>query len=361
MAARIRATMNQRKIMKQNLCTLLAGAACVFGAQAHEGHELPPKASEVKEAIRTGNGAFTYEYVPGWGKLPENANLGPTHGGVALDKAGQIYVSTDGDQSVCVFKSDGTFVKAIAPEAVGMHSLQMVTEGDKQYLYGAQLNAFGKDKGKTKLRAVKMDLDGKVLMEIPNAQTGEVKGGMNGVTGIAVAPDGSIFLSMGYGSNLIHKFDKDGKLLKTFGGGGDANELFKTCHGLAIDTRFGAPRLLVCDREKRRLVHLDLEGNWIGEYSKHLRRPCAVSFHGEYCAVAELEARVVVLDKNGTPVSFLGDNPNRGQWAGFGVKPEEQKPGIFSAPHGLSFDAEGNLYVQDWNVTGRVSKLALVK
>jgi len=35
--------------------------------------------------------------------------------------------------------------------------------------------------------------------------------------------------------------------------------------------------------------------------------------------------------------------------------------GIFTAPHGLSFDSEGNLYVEDWNVNGRVSKLVLKK
>ena len=27
------------------------------------------------------------------------------------------------------------------------------------------------------------------------------------------------------------------------------------------------------------------------------------------------------------------------------------------APHGLSFDKDGNLYVQDWNKSGRVTKL----
>ncbi|GAA5495346.1 hypothetical protein Rhal01_01521 [Rubritalea halochordaticola] len=345
------------------ITTALCGLTLLGAAHAHEGHEHPPKGKEITEVIRTGNGQFTYETVPGFGKLPENAKLGPTHGGVAVDKDGLIYVSTDGEKSMCVFKPDGTFVKAIASEARGIHGMQMVTEGDKQFIYGAQLNAYGNRqlKEKTKLRAVKVDLEGNVVMEIPNEKTGEIQGGTRGITGIAVAPDGSIFVSMGYGSNLIHKFDKEGKLLKTFGGRGAGENKFKTCHGLGIDTRFGEPRLLVCDRENRRLVHLDLEGNWIGVHSTHLRRPCSVSFFGDYCAVAELEARVVILDKNGTPVSFVGDNPNKKQWAGFGVKPEDQTLGIFTAPHGLSFDKEGNLYVQDWNATGRVSKMQLVK
>ena len=36
------------------------------------------------------------------------------------------------------------------------------------------------------------------------------------------------------------------------------------------------------------------------------------------------------------------------------------KPGVFTAPHGLCFDAEGNLYVMDWNKTGRLTKLVRV-
>jgi hypothetical protein len=73
--------------------------------------------------------------------------------------------------------------------------------------------------------------------------------------------------------------------------------------------------------------------------------------------VAELEARVVILDKNGTPVSFLGDNPIKKQWANFGVVPADQHLGIFTAPHGVAFAENGDLYVQDWNVSGRVTKL----
>ena len=346
--------------MKTLLSTTFASLAILTASHAHEGHNHPgtaPVGRAITEVLHTGNGAFRYQTVPGFGRLPDGSKLGPTHGGVAIDAQGLVYVSTNGAKAICVFKPDGTFVKSMTPSVQGIHGMQIATEGDKQYLFGAQL---GGEKDQN-LRAIKVDLDGNIVMAIPHEGTGEIPGGTNGITGIAVAPDGSIFVSMGYGSNLIHRFDKSGKLLKSFGGRGKDEKKFMTCHGLGIDTRFGAPRLLVCDREKRRLVHLDLDGNWIGEYAKNLRRPCAVSFHGDYCAVAELEARVVILDKNGTPVSFVGDNPDKKQWAGYKVKPEDQKPGIFTAPHGLSFDQAGNLYVQDWNATGRVSKLMLIQ
>jgi hypothetical protein len=236
-------------------------------------------------------------------------------------------------------------------------------EGGKTVIYGAQNNGYGngerKKKGQptTPFRVCKIDLEGKLLLEIPNASTSEVPGGWNGLTAVTVGPDGAIFAAMGYGSQMIHKFDATGKLLKTFGSKGNGDGQFNTSHGLTIDTRFGAPRLLVADRGNRRLCHLDLDGNWIGVHASNLRLPCSFSWRGEFLAVAELEGRAVILDKSGTPVSFLGDNPDRKQWANFGVQPQHQHLGIFTAPHGIAFAQNGDLYVQDWNVSGRVTKL----
>ena len=60
-------------------------------------------------------------------------------------------------------------------------------------------------------------------------------------------------------------------------------------------------------------------------------------------------------------VSTLGDNPNKEQRANFNVPPEQWKVGVFTAPHGVSYDKDMNLYVMDWNASGRVSRLNLVK
>ncbi len=338
--------------MKTISTIALFGLASCPLLTAHEGHKHAPKGKAVTEVVKTGQNEFTYETDPGFGKIPSGAKLGPTHGGVAVDKNGLIYTSTDGDQSIAVFKPDGTFVKAMSPDLKGIHGLQIVTEGDQQFLYGAHLK---------QNRVVKLSLDGKVILTIPNENTGEIPGGTKGLTAVAVAADGSIFVSMGYGSNKVHKFDKAGKIIKSWGSRGKEEKQFNTPHGLGIDNRFGKPRLLVCDRAKKRLVHYDLDGNWIGVHATDLRLPCAVSFLGDHVAVAELQARVAIVNKEGKVVSVVGDNPNKKQWANFRVAPADQKPGIFTAPHGLSFDKDGNLYVQDWNATGRITKLNRIR
>ena len=109
--------------------------------------------------------------------------------------------------------------------------------------------------------------------------------------------------------------------------------------------------------KNRRLQIFDLEGNFIRVATTNLRRPCALSIWGDYVAVAELQGRVALLDKDFKLVAALGDNPNKGQWAKNPVKPEDWKEGIFTAPHGVGFDAQGNIYVQDWNRWGRITKL----
>jgi hypothetical protein len=321
-------------------------------ALAHPDHDTPPgKAPQTK--LRTGNGAWTYEVVPNWDDLPDGGKVGPTHGGVVVDpKSGLIYPSTDAEHAVLVYQPDGKLVKTIAPECRGFHAMDIDHEDSRTVLYGAQLA------GPNPLRVCKIDTDGKLLLEISAKTHPNLEGGWKGLTSVAVAPDDSIFCSMGYGSQLIHKFDAAGKHLLTFGGRGDGQQVrTKTSHGLKVDLRYDAPRLLVCDRENRRLFHTDLEGNWIGEYCTHLRRPCSVSILGEVCAVAELEARVTIIDRNGAPIAFLGDNPDRKQWANFKVAENDMHPALFTAPHGLSFDADGNLYVEDWNISGRITKL----
>ena len=91
--------------------------------------------------------------------------------------------------------------------------------------------------------------------------------------------------------------------------------------------------------------------------TQHLRRPCQVSFHGDYAVVSELEGRVTILDRDNVPVAFLGDNPQKTQWANYDLEPDDITRSSFSAAHGCFIDKDANIYVSDWNRTGRVTKL----
>jgi hypothetical protein len=209
---------------------------------------------------------------------------------------------------------------------------------------------------------LKIKLDGTVVARI----TAPSEAGFHApnewrLTAAVPGPDGSIYIANGYGDSRIFKFDKAGNYQAAYSGKGKADGLCDCSHGLAVDTRYDQPLLLVCDRENRRLSHYDFDGRFVRNVTFHMRRPCQVSFFGDYAVVSELEGRVTILDKDNVPVAFLGDNPHKNQWANYKVQPGEIAPANFSAAHGCHIDQDANIYVSDWNQSGRVTKLMRIK
>ena len=334
-----------------------AALAAVVGERA-SGEEGIGVERAVDAKLQTGNGEWTYEVVVGWGRLPAGTVFGGTHGAIATDKAGDVYVSTQSETGVLVYGADGVLKRTIASEYPEVHSMVYAEEGGNEYLY----TTVQKGMPKENWLFVKLKTDGTVVQKITApAEAGFKAANEWRLTAAVPGPDGSIFIANGYGDSRIFRFDKNGEYRASYAGKGAAEGLFDCSHGLGVDTRYEQPLLLVCDRENRRLCHFDFDGKFVRTVTEHLRRPCQVSFHGDYAVVSELEGRVTILDRDNAPVAFLGDNPQKAQWANYQLKPGEIAPAFFSAAHGCHIDRQGNIYVSDWNQTGRVTKLARVK
>ncbi len=310
------------------------------------------------QELLLGSGRHTYRWVKGWAKLPEGMpELGSTHGGIVIDKKDRVYVTTDTANSLCVFEPDGRFVGAVAQELQGgLHGLVMREEAGTEYIYAAHLA--GRE-------AVKLTLDGKVVWRVGYPKESGIYQDAGGYapTGIAVLPDGSIVVADGYSTSWLHLFDKEQKYVKSFGGGGTEPGKFQTCHGLCLDTRGEKPLLLIADRANHRLQHFDLDCNFVKLWDKELRLPCfttIVNGDGDV-AVPDLQGRVTIFDRDMNLVCHLGDNEEPGLRGAFDVRRDRLKDGQFTSPHGCAWDSKGNLFVQDWNVLGRVTKLERVK
>lgn len=320
------------------------------------GMALPILAAEKSQPVRMGSGAMTFDTVPGWGLGEDGKSvLGPTHGGVAIDKAGNIYTSAQ--IGVFVFSPDGKVVRRfLGDKYSNIHDLKITSEPDGEFIYGARnANAEG----------IKFHAEtGDIVLKLGFPQESGLNLKKFSPTAMAIAPNGDIFLSDGYASNHVFKFDKTGKYLKHFGVQGNGLKEFNTAHGMVLDTRYDPPRLLICDRNhtpKGRLLHYDLDGQFIDEVATGLGMPTSAAIYGDYVSVPDLHGRLVILDKSNTIVAVLGCNPDAGKRANFNVPQDQWIEGIFSGTHGSYWDKDGNLYVQDWNASGRLMKLVRVK
>lgn len=313
-------------------------------------------AEDTVQPVRMGSGLMTFDTVPGWGLRPDGSSaLGPTHGGVAVDSKGNVYTSAD--KGVVVFSPDGKVIQEYLGEPyTRLHDLEIHTEGETEFIYGAR-NA---NKEGIKFNAH----SGEVALRLPFPEESGLKLERFSPTAITVTDNGDIYLSDGYASNHIFKFDKTGKYLMHFGTKGNELKQFNTAHGMTLDTRYDPPRLLVCDRNhqpKGRLLHYSLEGEFIEVVITGLGMPTSAAVHGDYVSVPDLHGRVVILDKSNTICAVLGHNDDRAKGRSFGIKQADWIEGVFSGTHGSNWDADGNLYVQDWNVSGRIIKLVRVK
>jgi len=322
-----------------------AAAAALAGARAEAESGLAGEdAPGVK--LQTGNGEWTYEVVAGWGRLPAGTAFGGTHGGIATDKAGNVYVSTQSETGVLVYGADGELKKTIANEYPEVHSMVYAEEGGNEYLY----TTVQKGTPKENWLFVKMKTDGTVVQKLTAPPEAGFKAANEWrITAAVPGPDGSVFIANGYGDSRIFRFDKNGAYVAAFGGKGTTEGLFNCSHGMSVDTRYDQP-----------LCHFDFDGKFVRTVTQHMRRPCQIGFHGDYAVVSELEGRVTILDRDNTPVAFLGDNPQKAQWANYQLKPGDIAPVFFSAAHGCHIDRQGNIYVSDWNQTGRVTKLVKI-
>ena len=219
--------------------------------------------------------------------------------------------------------------------------MEIREEEDGEFIYGARnANAEG----------IKFNAEtGEMILKMPFPKESGLDLKKFAPTAITVAPNGDIILSDGYASNHIFKFDKNGKYKSHFGKKGNGLKEFNTAHGMTLDTRYDPPRLLICDRNhmpKGRLLHYDLDGNFIEEVITGLGMPTSVSIQGDYVSVPDLHGRLVILDKTNTIVAVLGNNEDPKTNRNFNVPQDQWREGIFSGTHGSYWDKDGNLYVR---------------
>jgi DNA-binding beta-propeller fold protein YncE len=287
-----------------------------------------------------GSGAHRYRVEPDWARPPADVVFGDV-AAVGVDRHDRVYVFHRGPHPVLVFAPDGTLVDSFG-DGVYPHPHGIQISGDHIYFT---------DDGDHTVR--KSTLDGTVLMVLgdPDRPADFMSGTpFRRCTHTALAPDGDIYVTDGYGNARVHRFSPDGVLRYSFGRPGIGPGEFNLPHSIVCDA---AGTLYVADRENHRIQVFDGDGSFRTEW-RDLHRPSVIHpmpdggfIVGELGPVMRfnrgapnLGPRLSVLDDDGRVVTRIGTEPAAGI-----------APGQFLSPHGVAVDSTGSIYIAQVSVT----------
>ncbi|MEE8355281.1 MAG: SBBP repeat-containing protein [Candidatus Bathyarchaeia archaeon] len=278
-----------------------------------------------------GEGEYTYRLVSDWAKLPSRMSFEAVTG-AAVDSSGAVYVSNRGKNPVLVFDGEGNFLDTWG-ERLFRRSHSIFTDfEDNIFCVDDESHIAMKfsPKGRLIFTLGERDYpsytgffgtsyayaDGKVPIR--------AGGPFNLPTKAVVNPEGTIFVSDGYGNSRVHKFSKDGELLLSWGEPGSGPGQMILPHGLCV----AEDRVYVTDRVNSCVHVYTDEGDFIADWkdADHPNDACLGVDGNLY--IGE-RSRVTVRTLEGEILASIGE--------------EGGPSAVF--PHGLGLDPDGNIYV----------------
>jgi hypothetical protein len=344
----------------------------------------------------------SYRFTSNWADLSAvpGAATSWAHSGLVITSDGELIGFHAGQ--LVAFDQRGRVRRVVRPGLTEGHGITLVREGNEEFLWitdpgfihvcdngegdeaWAPLFGKGVHVDTREPRVVKVSLSGEVRAELPIPQMDAATGpGMMGTycpCGSAVDEErlggsGDIWVADGYGSSLVHRFDKLGNHVTALTGE-EGGGRFVCPHAVHIDRRaHKAPELYIADRENKRVQVYDLEGRYVRTVgAAFLNSPSGFAQWGDALVVAELYSRLALLDQDDELIGYLGDDPKAKDGAGWPERPgwpnaltddghvrapHLAHPDRFNSPHSVAVDHDGNLYVSEWLVGGRYSKLTI--
>jgi sugar lactone lactonase YvrE len=274
------------------------------------------RAMETKTIV--GQGAYTYEVDKSWGRRAGGvAALGVAQG-VTGDSRDRVYVfQRSPTAEVLVFDREGKLLERWGQGQFGSPHGIWCSPRDELFITDTQLHT-----------VTQWTLDGKKLREWGTpGQPGEWGKPFNRPTKAVLTTDGEMYVTDGYGNKHVHRFDRSGNLVQTWGEQGTGPGQFALPHDVWIEN----DRALVCDRENRRVQLFGRDGSYQGEWAD-VQNPMQIFVREGVLYMAHAYARVSVRKPDGELIT---------EWPYESVLTHERE----KSPHSLWVDSRGDVYV----------------
>ena len=272
-----------------------------------------------------------------WGATP----------GVAVDGQDNVWMFTRSEMPVQVYAPDGKFLRGWGRDIIGAaHHIRIDPDG----------NVWCADTERHVVRKFTPGGDMVLTLGVED-EAGSDERHLFMPTDIAIAADGDLFVTDGYGNNRVVHFDARGKFVKTWGKLGVAPGEFSQPHAIAIDS---ADRLYVVDRNNARIQVFDRSGKSLDQW-RNLVTPWGIWITPQdeifVCGASPmLWAEAANLSSPPKDQILLRFDPSgrvRQIWtfpAAAEVEAEEKaivRPGELAWVHAVAVDSKGNVFMGD--------------
>jgi DNA-binding beta-propeller fold protein YncE len=194
-------------------------------------------------------------------KWPDN--IWPSEAvGVALNSQRHIFLLNRGNHPLLEFATDGSFIRSIGEGSTIFHAAHSVRfdAEDNMWLVDAGNNVVVKFNPKGRIvQALGRRLEPWVYMTHGIERAIPAPASFYQPTDTVVGPDGSTYVTDGYGNSRVVKFTREGTLVKYWGDRGARPGQFNTPHSLVMDRN---ANLYVADRQNSRVQVFDTDGNF---------------------------------------------------------------------------------------------------
>ena len=314
-------------------------------------------------------GDLEYEWLSDWAQLPPMAGF--AHHGMALAADGTVVTGHAADPKILILSPDGELLREVVVPVTETHGITVSGSAGSQTLWIVDTGTkYGKDPAGP-AQILKCSMDGEVLARLVRADFDYAEEDAFCPTALAVDPaTDQVWITDGYGASRVHRFSPELKLELPLTGAEDAAGPFAQPHWIFADTRKERTRIYVADRRNDRIQSFETDGTFISVVEDGLITPSVFGAFGEYLVVGELNARLVILDGNDTVVGTIGEGhqylertgwPNREDANGTPQSPLDDIDSFtFNSPHGMAVDPTGNIYVSEWLIGDRFTKLKRV-